>query len=226
MQSSDRNMNWSSLTLLSCYIPLIHTPLCCKTLEQHFVHLPSFICILPHFSLTKHSFLWRQGYYYNPPFTDRKIETLKRLDDNLPSHILVQMGTENRFLGGGRAYSLSLDKYSLQNHAPSTPNTWFPVSTRNADIFFLTADPWHCSMAGWWQLYNPWGPQQSPVSPSRSYIKFAFRHFSTAPLSADVWTGSGDHVQLLAPFEDSPLVQTTAHYEGLHILPVDCSADG
>lgn len=101
MQSSDRNMNWSSLTLLSCYIPLIHTPLCCKTLEQHFVHLPSFVCILPHFSLTKHSFLWRQGYYYNPPFTDRKIETLKRLDDNLPSHILVQMGTENRFLGGG-----------------------------------------------------------------------------------------------------------------------------
>lgn len=162
MQSSDRNMNWSSLTLLSCYIPLIHTPLCCKTLEQHFVHLPSFICILPHFSLTKHSFLWRQGYYYNPPFTDRKIETLKRLDDNLPSHILVQMGTENRFLGGGRAYSLSLDKYSLQNHAPSTPNTWFPVSTRNADIFFLTADPWHCSMAGWWQLYNPWGPNNPP----------------------------------------------------------------
>lgn len=138
MQSSDRNMNWSSLTLLSCYIPLIHTPLCCKTLEQHFVHLPSFVCILPHFSLTKHSFLWRQGYYYNPPFTDRKIETLKRLDDNLPSHILVQMGTENRFLGGGRAYSLSLDKYSLQNHAPSTPNTWFHMSTRNADIFFFS----------------------------------------------------------------------------------------
>lgn len=138
MQSSDRNMNWSSLTLLSCYIALIHTPLCCKTLEQHFVHLPSFVCILPHFSLTKHSFLWRQGYYYNPPFTDRKIETLKRLDDNLPSHILVQMGTENRFLGGGRAYSLSLDKYSLQNHAPSTPHTWFHMSTRNADIFFFS----------------------------------------------------------------------------------------
>lgn len=136
MQSSDRNMNWSSLTLLSCYIPLILTPLCCKTLEQHFVHLPSFVCILPHFSLTKHSFLWRQGYYYNPPFTDRKIETLKRLDDNLPSHILVQTGTEKQVSWWGRAYSLLLDKYNLQNHAPPTPNMWFHVSTRNADIVF------------------------------------------------------------------------------------------
>lgn len=85
-QSSDRNMNWSSLTLRSCYIPLIHTPLCCKTLEQHFVHLPSFVCILPHFSLTEHPFLCRQGYHYIPPLTDRKTETLQG-DDNLPSHI-------------------------------------------------------------------------------------------------------------------------------------------
>lgn len=225
MQSSDRNMNWSSLTLLSCYIPLILTPLCCKTLEQHFVHLPSFVCILPHFSLTKHSFLWRQGYYYNPPFTERKIETLKRLDDNLPSHILVQTGTKNRFLGGGGHILCHLTN-TTSKVCPSNSRHVIPRVYKKHWHFFLAADPWHCATAGWWQLYNPWGPQQSPVSPSSAYIKLAFRRFSIAPLSTDAWKGSGDHGQLLAPFEDSPLVQTTARYEGLHLLSLDCSADG
>ena len=162
MQSSDRNMNWSSLTLLSCYIPLIHTPLCCKTLEQHFVHLPSFVCILPHFSLTKHSFLWRQGYYYNPPFTDRKIETLKRLDDNLPSHIFVQTGTENRFLGGGER---------ILCHLTNTTSKIMPLQLQTCDstcpqetLTFFFSQQIHSTALwlGGGSFITPGGPNNPP----------------------------------------------------------------
>lgn len=159
-------MNWSSLTLRSCYIPLIHTPLCCKTLEQHFVHLPLFVCILPHFSLTEHPFLCRQGYYYIPPLTDRKTETLQRLEDNLPSHISANGNRKQvSWLVGRTAYSLSLDKYNLQNHAPSTPNTWLHVSTRNTNIFFSWQIQGTALRLDGGSFIIPGGPQQPPSVP-------------------------------------------------------------
>lgn len=68
-----------------------------NTLKHHFVHLPSFLYILPHFSLTEHCLGCRQGRHYNLQFMDKKAKS-PRLGDNLPGHILRQTGTEVTFL--------------------------------------------------------------------------------------------------------------------------------
>lgn len=159
-------MNWSSVTLRSCYILLIHTPLCCKTLEQLFVHLPSFVCILPHFSLTEHPFLCRQGYYYIPPLTDRKTETLQRLDDSLPSHISTNGNRKQvSWLVGEESIFFVTWQIQPPKSCPFNSKHMTPHVRKKHWHFFLTADPRHCPKAGWWQLYNPWGPPTTPQCP-------------------------------------------------------------
>lgn len=91
--------------------------------------------------------------------------------------ILVQTGTENRFLGwgGGRACSLSLDKYNLQNHAPSTPNMWLHVSTRNTDIFFSRQIQGTALRLDGGSFITPRGPQQPPSVPRQCLYELCFR---------------------------------------------------
>lgn len=129
-----------------------------------------------------------------------------------PGHILMQIGTEPRFLDDG-PFPCHF------THASSKASTPFLWCTRNNDTPFST---WHCLKLDGGSFTGATGPPKSTLSPSSAYVKFAFEPLSIVPLSTGLWKGPGDHGQFLAPFEESTLDQTTAHYLGLNILSQYC----